>query len=293
MPLRDTLLALLVAMIWGLNFVVMKVGVAELPPFMITGLRFALATVPAVLLIARPSQGWPAILAFALLFAVLKFSLLFAALRFGLPAGLTAITLQLQAFFTVGLAALVMSERLTRTQSAGIALAALGLGVLAAEQLGGARLLPLFMVVAAALFWGLANIVAKRARGVEPITLVVWSSAIAAPILIAMSALFERDAWLRIATGGVSWQAIAAVLYLAYPVTLLSNVLWNGLLRRHAAARVAPVILLVPVVGALSGHVLLGEQITAGLLIGGALVLGGLAIEMIASGWRQRPQGSG
>lgn len=293
MPLRDTLLALLVAVIWGFNFVVMKVGVAEIPPFMITGLRFVLAAFPAVLLVARPTRGWGTIVAFALLFAVVKFSLLFWALRLGLPAGLTAITLQLQAFFTVALAALVMAERLSRSQAAGIALAALGLGALAIEQLGGARLMPLFMVVAAALFWGLANIVAKRAGGVEPVALVVWSSAVAAPLLLVLSALLEQDAWIRLARDGMSWQAAAAVIYLAYPVTLLSNVVWNGLLRRHAAAKVAPIILLVPVIGALSGNLMLSEPLTSGLIIGGALVIAGLAVEMIATGWRlRRPQGS-
>jgi len=288
MPLRDTLLALLVALVWGLNFVVMKVGVGELPPFLITGLRFLLAAVPAILIVPRPRTPPALLVAFALLYGVLKFWLLFTAMRLGLSAGLSAVALQVQAVFTVAFAGLLLGERMTLIQAGGIALAAAGLAVLGVERGGGAEALPLAMVVVAAVVWGISNIIAKRSGGTEPLSFIVWASATAAPVLLVLSALFEQDDWRRIAAEGVSWQAVGVVAYLAYPVTLVSLAIFNGLLHRHSAAKVAPIILLVPIIGALGGHLLLGERLTRGLLAGGALIVAGLALETVAGRWRTR-----
>jgi O-acetylserine/cysteine efflux transporter len=103
MSARDSALALLVALMWGVNFVVMKHAVSEIPPLALTGIRFSLAAVPAIFLLKRPNIPWRILLGFGLAFGVIKFGLLFTALKVGMPSGLAALVLQMQAVFSIAL----------------------------------------------------------------------------------------------------------------------------------------------------------------------------------------------
>ena len=280
MSTRDVLLGLAVALLWGFNFVVMKVGVGEVPPFALATARFSLAAVPMVLFVRWPAGAGRAVIAYGLLFGVVKFSLLFSALGAGMPAGLTAVVLQLQALFTVLLASLMLGERVTGAQTLGGTLALAGLGILAFDHLAGASLAPFAMVLAAALAWGAANIAAKRAGAVDPLAFAVWTSLVAAGPLLALTLMVEGPAAIAAALSHLTWRGAGAVVYLAYPIALLSIAIWNGLLARHSAAAVAPFALLVPVVGLALGALLLGEQVTPAIIAGCGLILLGLVVTL-------------
>jgi O-acetylserine/cysteine efflux transporter len=280
MPARDVWLALAVALLWGFNFVVMKVGVGEIPPFTLAALRFFLAAVPLVLFLPRPDVPWRLIVAFGLMFGVVKFGLLFWAMRAAMPAGLSAVVLQTQAIMTVALAAGLLGERICGSQLAGMALAAAGLIVIGAEWVGGA-LVPFLMVVLAALAWAIANLVAKRTGpAAGGVAFAAWIGLVAAVPLAVLALIVEGPGMMSSALSNVTWRGVFAVLYLAYPVSLLSIAIWNGLLARHSTASVAPFALLVPVFGMAAGAALLGERISLQVALGGLLVLLGLAINV-------------
>jgi O-acetylserine/cysteine efflux transporter len=289
MPFHDVLLGLLVAVMWGTNSTVMKVGVSELPPLLLAGLRFALSVVPLVFLLPRPAISWGLLWAFAVAFGIVKFTALFLGLRLGMPAGLTAIVLQLQAGFTVVLAALLLGEPVGGAQRTGLALALAGLAVLALEWATSAPLIPFALVVAAAAAWAVANIVTKRAGAIDPLAFAVWTSLLAAGPLLALALVADGPAAIRAALTDVTWRGIGAVLYLAYPVNVLGLAVWSGLLGRHPAAAVAPFALLVPVFGLLGGHIVLGEPFTRTLAAGSGLILLGLAITIGAGRTRAQP----
>ncbi len=171
MPLRDVLTALFVAAILGSNFVAIKVGLEQVPPLLLTGLRFLFAAVPAAFLIRPPKAPAGLVVAFGLMLEVIQFGLLFVAIRLGMPAGLSLLVIQLQVFFTIALAYLILGERPTGHQVLGGLVAAAGVAAIAlwkAQEATLLPLLPLLLVVGAAMAWGSANIIVKTASSLPP-----------------------------------------------------------------------------------------------------------------------------
>jgi O-acetylserine/cysteine efflux transporter len=277
---RDIALALLVVVIWGFNFVVIKVGVAEVPPLFLTGLRFLFAALPAVFLLPRPKTPAALVIGFGLVLGVVKFGMLFVAIRMGMPAGLSSLVLQMQAFFTMGLAFLLLGERPTRWQLGGAAVAGGGIAVIASGVEAEAGLFPFLLLLAAALSWGVANVITKRAGRIDMLSFVVWASLVPPLPLFALSLAFEGPDAIAAALAAPSALAVGAVLYLAYPTTVLAFGIWNALLSRHPSGTVAPFSLLVPVVGIASGSLVLGEPMTGAAVLGGALVFSGLLLNV-------------
>ncbi len=280
LSLRDLFLALLLVAIWGFNFVVIKVGVGEMPPLLLTALRFVFCLVPAIAFIPKPDVPWRVLIAFGLVLGVIKFGLLFLAMGAGMPAGLSSLLMQTQAFFTIGLAVLLLGERPHRWQIIGALVALVGIGLIALGKMEGASVGPFLMLIAAAFSWGAANLIAKKAGRVDMVAFIVWASLVPPLPLIALSLWIDGpDAVLRGLTQP-GWIGLGAVAYLAYPVTLFGFALWNSLLSRYPAASVAPFSLLVPVFGLASATLVLGEAMPAGAWIGSALVFLGLALNV-------------
>lgn len=282
MSARDSAVALLIAVLWGFNFVVMKHAVSEVPPLLLTALRFGLAALPAVFFVARPLVPWRTILFFGTFFGIVKFSLLFFAFHVGMPAGLASIVLQMHTFFTVMLAATLLSEWPGRTQVVGLTLGLAGLGVIALGELRSALLLPILLTMAAALAWAAANITAKHAGKFDPLGFSVWISLIPPLPMLALSALVEGPRAMADAVSGLSTWGILAVFYLAYPVSLVSTALWSSLIARNRAAAVVPFSLLVPILGTISGFLVYGEVPKIWMLVGGAMIMAGLAVSLAA-----------
>jgi O-acetylserine/cysteine efflux transporter len=279
MPLRDIALALGVVLIWGLNFVAIKWGVDEVPPFLLTALRYLGCALPAVFFIRKPEVGWPVLIAYGLTVGVLQFSFLFTAMHLGMPAGLASLVMQMQVFFTLALAVVLLGDRPTPVQLGGAAIALAGLGTIGAEHLGGAVLMPLLLTLVAAGFWAVSNIITKRAGRIDMLAFVVWGSLVPPLPMLALSLVFEGPQ----ALAGLAWvspQAALSVLFIAYGSTLLGYGAWAVLLGRHPASLIAPFSLLVPVVGFAAAFIFLGEQMTVLEVAGSVLIFAGLLLNV-------------
>lgn len=276
---RDLILALLVVTVWGVNFVAIRWGVDEVAPLLMTGLRYALAALPAVFFIRRPAVGWRVLVGYGLAIGVMQFGLLFAAISLGMPAGLSSLVMQLQAFFTIGLAVIFLGERPGAMQWAGAAVAFGGIAVIGLERLDGAALVPLLMTIAAAFFWGVGNIVTKKAGQVDMLAFVVWSSLVPPLPMLALSLLFEPGA-IPAAAQHLTWRGGGSLLFIAYASTLFGYGVWSFLLSRYPANIVAPFSLLVPIAGIGSAALLLGETISGLEIAGSALVFAGLLLNV-------------
>jgi O-acetylserine/cysteine efflux transporter len=283
MTATDILVALGVVTIWGVNFVVIKLGLRDLPPILFTGLRFLFAALPLAFFVPRPKTSWTLLAAYGMFQFALQFTLLFTGIKLGLPPGLASLVIQLQAFFTIGLAVLMLGERPRLAQLAGATVALAGMALVAARLDGQATVAGFVLVVLAGLCWALANVVTRKMGPVNALSLVVWGALLASPPLLLAS-------WL--AEGGAAWQAAAhqfslgtlgAVLFQAYPNTLLGFGIWSMLIRKYEAASVAPFSLLVPVAGMLSAAMVLGEALPWWKLVAGLLVLGGLALNQFGA----------
>nr|WP_207632965.1 EamA family transporter [Devosia aurantiaca] len=174
MPIRHVLLALLVVAIWGFNFVVIKLSVEALPPILAAALRFSAAAIPAALFVKPPKTKWWIVVAYGISFGSALYALLNLSIAWGMPAGLSSIVLQTQAFFTMLMAFLILGERPSRFQILGAAIAFGGIMVIASERIEGAGLLPLSLTLLAAISWGLANVLTKKAGRVSALSFTVW-----------------------------------------------------------------------------------------------------------------------
>lgn len=287
MPIAHIGMALLVVAIWGFNFVVIKLSVAALPPLLAASLRFLFAAVPLVFFIKPPRVPWTLVIAYGFAFGVGLYGFLNLSMAWGMSAGLSSLTLQTQAFFTMALAFVLLGERPRPTQILGAAIAFAGIAVIASERLGDAALLPLGMNLMAALSWGLANVLIKKAGRVDPVSLTVWGALVVPLPLLALSLLVEGPTAVMSALAGFTWADAGLIAFLAYPATLLGMTIWSWLMARHPASVVAPFTLLVPITGIASGYLVLGETITPIEIAGALLVIAGLVVTLLRSRPRQ------
>ncbi|MFJ2990836.1 EamA family transporter [Collimonas sp. NPDC087041] len=278
MQATDVFLAILTVSIWGLNFVAIKIGLQGLPPILFCALRFIFAALPLIFFIKRPAIPWRLLIAYGGLQFAGQFSLLFIGMKLGFAPGLASLVMQLQVFFTVALAVLMLGERPRTAQILGALVAFAGMGVVAAHLDGTATVVGFVLVVAAGLSWAGANIVTKQIGKVNPLALVAWGSLMAVPGLLLASLVFEGPAAWQDAALRVNWTSAGAILFQSYPTTILGFAIWSTLMRKYPAATVAPFSLLVPVAGMLSASLLLGEALQPWKIAAGLLVLAGLLL---------------
>jgi O-acetylserine/cysteine efflux transporter len=276
MTARHTALAVLIAAVWGVNFVIIHVGLEHFPPLLFSALRFALVAVPAIFFVGPPRVRWYWVVAVGGSLGVLSFGLLFVGIDQGMPAGLSSLVLQTQVVFTVAFAALALGERPPRTQLVGGAVALVGLAVIAADRASSAPLGPFALVIGAAAAWGVSNVCTRQARPPDGLALMVWASLVAPLPLLGLSMAFDGPQAIGHALGGIDLGGIAALAYIVGPSTLFGFGCWSGLLRRYPAATVAPFTLLVPIFGIAAAALTLGERPSVGELVGAAVVIGGL-----------------
>ncbi|MPW16221.1 EamA family transporter [Paraburkholderia sp. CNPSo 3157] len=281
---KDLLLALVVVLAWGVNFVVIKVGLHGVPPMLLGGLRFTLAAIPAVFFIRRPKMPWRWLIAYGATISLGQFAFLFSAMYVGMPAGLASLVLQAQAFFTLGFAALFLHERFRAQNVLGLVIAAIGLAVIGMQGGHAMTLTGFILTLCAAVMWALGNIVTKKVGKVDLVGLVVWGSLVPPVPFFVLSYLLEGRQRIEAALTGIGMSSVFAIVYLAFVATLLGYVLWSRLLSRYPAGQVAPFSLLVPIIGLASASVLLGESLSAAQIGGAALVMAGLAVNVFG-GW--------
>jgi O-acetylserine/cysteine efflux transporter len=278
MSLAHVALAVLIAAIWGFNFVVIRLGLDAFPPLLFNGLRFAVASLPFLLLFRHPGVPWRWVLGTGLVLGVMKFSLLFVAMAHGMPAGLASVVMQAQALFSVVFAALLLSERPGAMQWSGMAIAAGGLAVIGLDMGAGASLVAFGLVILAAACWGFANILTRKASARQPLAFMVWVSAVPPLPMFGLSWIFEGEAAIMAALQSLDARGIMAVLYIGLLSTTACFAAWSFLLRQYKASIVAPFTLLVPVFGLLSAGLVLDETPSAVKLGGAALILFGLMV---------------
>jgi O-acetylserine/cysteine efflux transporter len=267
--------------VWGTNFVVIRVALDDLPPLLFAALRFSFAFLPAAFFIRRPTVRWQALAAYGVLIGFGQFGLLYIAMRSDISPGLASLVVQAQVFFTIGLAMYFARERLQRFQIAALLLATAGIGVILAHTDGSTTPLGLGLVLIAAMSWAIGNHVARMSGVSDMLGFVVWSSVFAVPPLLIGSLLFEGPASIGAALARADTATWSAVLWQSVGNTLFGYAAWGWLLARHPAATITPSALLVPVFGMTSSAILLGEGLPGWKLMAAALVMGGLAVNIL------------
>ncbi|MGW5272342.1 EamA family transporter [Streptomyces sp. NPDC004044] len=287
-PLHIALAALVTA-VWGVNFVVIEVGLGHFPPLFFSALRFLVAALPAVFFVGRPKVAWKWIVGVGLVLGVAKFGLLFIGMDRGMPAGLSSLVLQVQAVFTALFAALALGERPGGVRVLGMAVALAGIGVAAVDEGASGPVLAFVLVIAAAACWGVSNVLTRKAAPPDSLNFMVWVSTVPVLPLLGLSLLFEgwdRDAD---ALAALDWSGVGIIVYVAWITTVFGFGAWGFLLRHYPASSVAPFTLLVPVFGMSSAALLLDESVSPLRWCAAALLVGGVALTSLAGTRRPRP----
>ena len=288
---RDLAAALVVVLVWGVNFVVMKLALRDFTPFQLGAARFVFAVLPLALIIRPPRIHWKWVLLYGTFQGVGQFGILFTALQLGMTAALASVLLQTHVFFTALFGFVLLHERSSRALQVGMALAALGLGCFALNYLqpgaasnAATTVAGFLLTLGAAAMWAMSNIVARRVQQLftdySPVAFVVWSSSVAVLPFMILSWTFDPEA-LRWQWLDARWSSWMAVAYLGWGATVIGYSLWTGLLKRHPANRVAPFSLGVPIVGLASGMLVLGEVVTPWQWAGITLLVSALASVML------------
>jgi drug/metabolite transporter (DMT)-like permease len=279
---RDRLLACVVAVLWGGNFLAIHVGLEHFPPLFLAALRFAVIAIPTVLLVPRPQVPLRWLIGYGVGFGTVQFVFLFIAMDIGMPTGLASLVLQASAPFTVLLGVLLLRERITARQGAGIGLAVLGLGAIALSQAQAAALLPVLLTLIGAMGWAFGNIAGRLAAPPNPLHMTLWMSVVPPVPLLAMSFAWEgpRAGWeaLQAAVTPAGLPGVVALGYLAALATVVGSGIWTTLMRRYPAGMVAPYSLLVPVVGIALAATVLQERPTVVELVSAAVIVGGVLL---------------
>ena len=288
LSLRHFLLALAVVAVWGTNFVVIKIALGHLPPLLFAALRFTLALVPAMFFLPRPNVRIGNLATYGLLIGVGQFGLLYLAMNGHISPGIASLVIQVQVFFTIGLSMRLSGERVQTFQWFALLMASSGIATIGLHTDGTTTVLGLALVLLAALSWAGGNVAAKQGSPSNMLSYVVWSSAFAVPPLFALS--FAMEGWDSIANGvrnadATTW---AAVAWQAWGNTLFGYAAWGWLLARHPAATITPMALLVPVFGMGASAWFLNESLPAWKIVAAALVMSGLAVNLLWPKFRPR-----
>lgn len=286
MSLKHSLLAVVVMLLWGLNFVVIDEGLDDVPPLLFLALRFVLVAFPLVFFVPRPKARWQIVIAIGTFMSLGQFSLLYIALDLGMPAGLASLVLQAQVIFTIVIATVVIKEAPTRRQIVGATIGTVGLGVVVVAHGASAPVIPVLVLLGAALSWATGNVIARHAGVQSGFSLVVWSALVVPLPAFGLSLVVDGGDEVGRALTNLSGVAIASTAYTAIGASLIGYGIWNSLLARYPASAVVPFVLLVPVVGIAAAWIVQDEVPTTLEIIGGVVMLTGVAAATIT---RRRP----
>jgi len=281
MKKNDLILGIIVMVIWGLNFSVIKLGVNEIDPLLLTALRFTLATIPAIFFVKKPNVSWVYLIAYGWLFAIGIWGMATWSIQAGLSAGMASVLLQMNVVFGLFLGYFLLKEALPIKKVIGSAIALAGLLLSLTVTDGSVTQTGLMLILCAALAWSLASITVKKAATKQIFAFSLWAMA-CAPLPLFLIVYFQSgsDPFLQLSTQ-FNQRVIFSVLFQAYPVTLLGYWIWNRLLITYPLTTVAPLTLLVPIFGLLGGVLFYQEEVGVVKLIASLFVISGILIGFI------------
>lgn len=281
LPASHLLLALGIVAVWGTNFVVIKNSLASFPPFYFAALRYFFVLLPLVFFMPRPKVSLGNLCIYGLATGVGQFGVMYYAVNSQISPGLASLVVQTQVFFTIGFAMFFAKEGLKRYQAVSVAIAMIGLGIIALHTDSTTTFLGLALVVFAGLSWGIANTVSRQAGSINMLSYVVWASAFSIPPLVLIALIFEGGAaqlWdVTLAASAGAW---VGVLWQSWANTLFGYAAWGWLLSKHPAALVAPAPLLVPIFGMGASAFFLDEPLPSWKIMAAGLVITGLMVNL-------------
>ena len=278
MNAKHVVMAFFIVVLWGLNFVALKIAVLSLPPIFLAGLRFLLISIPWIFFVEKPKVSKKQFITLPITLGVLQYSLLYYGMSTGLSAGLSAVILQTQSFFTVIMSTILIKEKPRLNEILGLLIGALGVIILLINNNGDFKIEAVLIILAAAISWGIANIQLKNLGNVNMVSFLIWISPFAAIVLFIISFILEYDLVLNIDFSNVEIKVFLSIFYTAYLSTVIGFTMWQYLLNKYKSVQITPYGLLVPVTGSIFGYIILSEVLEIYQIIAGIVIIIGLMV---------------
>ena len=283
MSTKHVVMAFIIVILWGLNFVTLKIAVLSLPPIFLAGLRFFLISFPWIFFVKKPKVSNKQFFSLPITLGVLQYSLLYYGMSTGLSVGLSAVILQTQSFFTVIMSAFLIKEKPSLNEITGLIIGMLGVIILLTYNDGDFKLESIFIILAAAMSWGVANIQLKNLGNINMVSFLIWISPLAAILLFIISFILEYDSLLKIDFSNIEIKVFLSIFYAAYISTVIGFTMWQYLLNKYKSIQITPYGLLVPVTGSIFAYIILNEVLEIYQIISGIIIIIGLMIISIKS----------
>ena len=278
MNAKHVVMAFSIVVLWGLNFVALKIAVLSLPPIFLAGLRFLLISIPWIFFVEKPKVSKRQFITLPITLGVLQYSLLYYGMCTGLSAGLSAVILQTQSFFTVIMSTILIKEKPRLNEILGLLIGALGVIILLINNNGDFKIESVLIILAAAISWGIANIQLKNLGNVNMVSFLIWISPFAAIVLFIISFILEYDLVLNIDFSNIEINVFLSIFYTAYLSTVIGFTMWQYLLNKYKSVQITPYGLLVPVTGSIFGYIILSEVLEIYQIIAGIVIIIGLMV---------------
>jgi O-acetylserine/cysteine efflux transporter len=273
---RDLALLLGINLIWGVNLVVSKIGLAQIPSILFTLLRFLILAV-VLLPWLRVQRGQMGALAVAAIFTgALQFALYFWGLGICTNVAAVAIASQLSVPFATLLSVALLGELVHWRRWSGIGLSFAGILVMGFDPRVASQWQSLCLVIGGAFVGCVGLIAIKKLHGFRPLELQAWIAWLSLPVLLVLSLEFERPDMSVLAH--VSLSGWAALAFTALAASLVAHTGYFYLVQRYPVTSVAPVTALSPVFSVLLSVIFLGETLSLRLILGGVITLAGVVI---------------
>jgi O-acetylserine/cysteine efflux transporter len=282
---KQILLALIVPITWGLGFTLAKIGMEQFPALLIMTIRFGIAGLILVWFTKPPWGHMREIFVVALIGSTIQYGLTYNGLK-GIDASTAAILVQLEGPILAIMGTFLLKEKLGLTRSLGMGLAFIGVLVIAGEPRLDGHIDSVLLLITGSAVWAVAQIMISRLKGLSGITILAWVAIMATPQMFIASLLIEDGQWLAVTTASFTDWSI--ILYLALIMTILGYSVWYHLLSSVDVSKVSPFLMLLPITSIIAGMVLLDEKLTSSMVIGGLMIMAGVASTLITWNWPKK-----
>ena len=282
---KQILLALIVPITWGLGFTLAKIGMEQFPALLIMTIRFGIAGLILVWFTKPPWGHMREIFIVALIGSTIQYGLTYNGLK-GIDASTAAILVQLEGPILAIMGTFLLKEKLGLTRALGMGLAFIGVLIIAGEPRLDGHIDSVVLLITGSAVWAVAQIMISRLKGLSGITILAWVAIMATPQMFIASLLIEDGQWLAITTASfIDWSII---LYLALIMTVLGYSVWYHLLSSVDVSKVSPFLMLLPITSIIAGMALLDEKLTSSMVIGGLMIMAGVASTLITWSWPKK-----
>jgi len=282
---KQILLALIVPITWGLGFTLAKIGMEQFPALLIMTIRFGIAGLILVWFTKPPWGHMREIFIVALIGSTIQYGLTYNGLK-GIDASTAAILVQLEGPILAIMGTFLLKEKLGLTRALGMGLAFIGVLIIAGEPRLDGHIDSVVLLITGSAVWAIAQIMISRLKGLSGITILAWVAIMATPQMFIASLLIEDGQWIAITTASfIDWSII---LYLALIMTVLGYSVWYHLLSSIDVSKVSPFLMLLPITSIIAGMALLDEKLTSSMVIGGLMIMSGVASTLITWSWPKK-----